>query len=118
MLNATILVHSGLENTAAYSASKGAVLSLGKTLAIELAPRNIRVNVISPGPIYTPIYGKMGMAEEVLQEFAAGVQAKVPLKRFGKAEDIARAALFLGSDESMFMTGSEITVDGGKQITF
>ena len=56
--------------------------------------------------------------EEVLQEFAAGVQAKVPLKRFGKGEDIARAALFLASDESLFMTGSEITVDGGKGITF
>lgn len=118
MLNATILVHSGLENTTAYSASKGAVLSLGKTLAVELAGRNIRVNVISPGPIYTPIYSKMGMPEEALQEFAAGVQAKIPLKRFGQAEDVAQAALFLGSDESKFMTGSEITVDGGKQITF
>ena len=60
----------------------------------------------------------MGMPEAVLQEFAAGVQAKIPLKRFGRAEDIARAALFLASDESKFMTGSEITVDGGKQITF
>jgi NAD(P)-dependent dehydrogenase (short-subunit alcohol dehydrogenase family) len=118
ILNSTILVHSGLENTAAYSASKGAVLSLGKTLAIELAARNIRVNSISPGPIYTPIYSKMGMPEEALQEFAASVQQKIPLKRFGQATDIASAALFLASDESLFMTGSEITVDGGKQITF
>jgi NAD(P)-dependent dehydrogenase (short-subunit alcohol dehydrogenase family) len=118
ILNATILAHIGLENTTAYSASKGAVLSLGKTLAIELAARNIRVNTISPGPIYTPLYSKIGMPEEALQEFAAGVQEKVPLKRFGKGEDVARAALFLASDESLFMTGSEITVDGGKQITF
>jgi len=118
ILNSTILVHSGLENTAAYSASKGAVLSLGKTLAVELAARNIRVNIISPGPIYTPIYSKMGMPEEALQEFAAGVQQKIPLKRFGQAADIASAALFLASDESQFMTGSEVTVDGGKQIMF
>jgi NAD(P)-dependent dehydrogenase (short-subunit alcohol dehydrogenase family) len=118
IFNSTILVHSGLENTAAYSASKGAVLSLGKTLAIELSVRNIRVNSISPGPISTPIYAKMGMPEDVLQEFAAGVQQKIPLKRFGQASDVASAALFLAGDESLFMTGSEITVDGGMQITF
>lgn len=118
ILNSTILVHCGLENTSAYSASKGAVLSLGKTLAIELAARRIRVNSISPGPIYTPIYEKMGLSEEVLKEFTADVAQKVPLKRFGQAEDVARAALFLASDESQFMTGAEITVDGGKQITF
>jgi NAD(P)-dependent dehydrogenase (short-subunit alcohol dehydrogenase family) len=118
ILNSTILVHSGLETTAAYSASKGAVLSLGKTLAIELATRNIRVNSISPGPINTPIYGKMGMPENVLQEFAAGVQSKVPLKRFGESKDVANVALFLASDDSLFMTGSEVSVDGGKSQTF
>jgi len=118
ILNSTILVHSGLETSAAYSASKGAVLSLSKTLAVELASRNIRVNAISPGPISTPIYSKMGMEETALQEFAAGVQAKIPLRRFGVAEDIASAALFLASSDSTFMTGSEITVDGGKSKTF
>jgi NAD(P)-dependent dehydrogenase (short-subunit alcohol dehydrogenase family) len=118
LLNSTILVHSGLETTAAYSASKGAVLALGKTLAIELASRKIRVNSISPGPISTPIYNKMGMAEDVLKEFAAGVQAKVPLKRFGESRDVAQVALFLASDDSSFMTGSEVSVDGGKSKTF
>ena len=118
ILNSTILVHSGLETTAAYSASKGAVLSLGKTLAIELASKNIRVNSISPGPISTPIYSKMGMAEDVLKEFAAGVQAKVPLKRFGESRDVAQVALFLASTESSFVTGAEISVDGGKSKTF
>jgi NAD(P)-dependent dehydrogenase (short-subunit alcohol dehydrogenase family) len=118
VLNSTILVHSGLETTAAYSASKGAVLALGKTLAIELASRNIRVNSISPGPISTPIYNKMGMAEDVLKEFAAGVQAKVPLKRFGESRDVAQVALFLASEDSAFMTGSEVSVDGGKSKTF
>jgi NAD(P)-dependent dehydrogenase (short-subunit alcohol dehydrogenase family) len=118
ILNSTILVHSGLETTSAYSASKGAVLSLGKTLAVELANRNIRVNSISPGPIETPIYSKMGMTEDVLKEFAAGVQAKIPLKRFGGSEDVARAALYLASSDSGFVTGSEISVDGGKSKTF
>lgn len=118
ILNSTILVHSGLETTSAYSASKGAVLSLGKTLAIELAGKNIRVNSISPGPINTPIYSKMGMPEDVLQQFAAGVQAKVPLKRFGGSDDVAQAALFLASDDSTFVTGADIAVDGGKSKTF
>lgn len=118
ILNSTILVHSGLETSAAYSASKGAVLSLGKTLAIELASRNIRVNSISPGPISTPIYSKMGMQEDALNEFAARVLAKVPLKRFGDSKDVAQAALFLASSESSFMTGSELSVDGGKSKTF
>ena len=118
ILNATILVHAGLETTSAYSASKGAVLSLGKTLAVELAAKDIRVNSISPGPINTPIYSKMGMPEAVLSEFAAGVQAKVPLKRFGESKDVAQAALFLSLPENGFLTGSEITVDGGKSKTF
>lgn len=118
ILNSTVLVHSGLETTTAYSASKSAILSLGKTLAIELATRNIRVNAISPGPIDTPIYSKMGMPEDVLKEFAAGVQAKVPLKKFGESKDIAHAALFLASADSSFMTGSELLVDGGKSKTF
>jgi NAD(P)-dependent dehydrogenase (short-subunit alcohol dehydrogenase family) len=118
ILNSTIILHSGMETTTAYSASKGAVLSFSKTLAIELAGRNIRVNSISPGPINTPIYSKMGMAEEALNEFAAGILTKIPLKRFGESEDVANAALFLASSESSFMTGTELFVDGGKSITF
>ena len=118
ILNATILVHSGLATASAYAASKGAVLSLTKTLAAELAEKQIRVNAISPGPIDTPIYSKMGMSEEQLQAFANGVQTKVPLQRFGTGEDIAQAALFLASASSGFMTGSEITIDGGKAIAF
>jgi len=118
ILNATVLVHNGLHGSTAYSASKGAVLTLGKTLAMELADRNIRVNCISPGPISTPIYSKLGMDDAALQEFAAGVLSKIPLNRFGEAQDIARAALFLASSDSTFMTGSEVLVDGGKSKTF
>jgi NAD(P)-dependent dehydrogenase (short-subunit alcohol dehydrogenase family) len=118
ILNSTILVHSGMATASAYSASKGAVLSLNKTLAAELAGKNIRVNSISPGPIYTPIYSKMGMPEDALQAFAASVQSKIPLQRFGQASDVANAALFLACQDSSFMTGSELTVDGGKQMAF
>jgi NAD(P)-dependent dehydrogenase (short-subunit alcohol dehydrogenase family) len=118
ILNSSILVHSGMANASAYAASKGAVLAFNKTLAVELAPRNIRVNSISAGPINTTIYSKLGIPEEALQEFATGIQAKIPLKRFGEASDVAQAALFLASSESRFLTGSEITVDGGKQIAF
>ena len=118
ILNSTIVLHSGLETTTAYAASKGAVLSFSKTLAIELAGRKIRVNSISPGPINTPIYSKMGMPEEALNEFAAHVQAKIPLQRFGESEEVANAALFLASSDSSFMTGTELFVDGGKSITF
>ncbi|OAQ39804.1 short-chain dehydrogenase [Pedobacter psychrophilus] len=118
VLNATVLAHLGYETSSAYSASKAAVLSFCKTLAIELAPKDIRVNTISPGPINTPIYSKMGIPQDILQEFAAGVQALIPMNRFGASEDIANAALFLASADSTFMTGSEIRVDGGKSITF
>jgi NAD(P)-dependent dehydrogenase (short-subunit alcohol dehydrogenase family) len=118
ILNSTILVHSGLETTSAYSASKGAILSLSKTLAVELAGKDIRVNTISPGPINTPIYSKMGMPEDVLAEFASGVQAKVPLKRFGEAKDVAQVALFLALPETSYITGAEIPIDGGKSKTF
>lgn len=118
ILNSTVLTHSGLETAAAYSASKGALNSFCKTLAIELAGRNIRVNSVSPGPVNTPIYSKMGMTEDALQEFAAGVMEKIPLKRFGQPEEIANVALFLASSESSFMTGADILVDGGKAVTF
>lgn len=118
ILNATVLAHCGFETSSAYSASKGAVLSLCKTLAIELANKQVRVNAISPGPINTPIYTKMGIPADVLTDFAAGVQAKIPMNRFGAPEDVANAALFLASSESSFLTGSEIRVDGGKSITF
>lgn len=114
----SIVAHLGLAGSSAYSASKAGVLSLGKTLAVELAPRNIRVNTISPGPINTPIFEKIGMSPEALQEMAKQIVSTLPLKRFGEPKDIAQAALFLASNDSGFMTGSEVTVDGGKRAAF
>ena len=118
ILNATILTKSGLAGSTVYSASKGAVLSLTKTLAVELSEKKIRVNAISPGPIDTPIYSKLGLPEEVVTGFATSVQEKIPLKRFGSSDEVAKAALFLASPDSNFMTGAEIVVDGGKTIAF
>ncbi|MDX2003133.1 MAG: SDR family oxidoreductase [Chitinophagales bacterium] len=113
ILNASIVAHKGMANTSVYSATKAAVLNLGKTLSADLAPLKIRVNTISPGPIDTPIYSKLGMPETALNEFAVGMQQMVPLKRFGLAQEIAQAAVFFGSDESSFVHGAELIVDGG-----
>jgi NAD(P)-dependent dehydrogenase (short-subunit alcohol dehydrogenase family) len=95
-----------------YSATKSAIRSFGRSLASELAPK-IRVNTISPGPIETPIFGKLGLPSEVIQAFATDMVQRNPLKRIGHVDDIAKAALFLLSNESSYITGIELFVDGG-----
>lgn len=90
-----------------YSASKAAVRSLARTFAAELAPRNIRVNVISPGPIETAIF------EPMPQDVKAKFASMIPMGRFGQPREIATAALFLASGDSSFITGTELFVDGG-----
>jgi NAD(P)-dependent dehydrogenase (short-subunit alcohol dehydrogenase family) len=95
------------------SATKAAVRSLARSLGSELAGRGIRVNAVSPGPISTPFHGKLGLSEKDLKDVAAGIEAKVPLHRFGEAGEVAKVALFLASDDASFMTGSEVVVDGG-----
>lgn len=104
---------SGGDAMSVYAASKAAVRSFGRTFAAEFAPRRIRVNTISPGPIETPIFGKVGLTAEQLAGFAEGMIARIPLKRIGQAEEVAAAALFFASDESSFTTGAELFVDGG-----
>lgn len=113
VLNASAVIHKGFVNGSIYSATKGAVRSFARTLSAELAPRKIRVNVVSPGPIETPIYSKMGMTEEQLNGMAAGMIEMVPMKRFGVSEEVAKAVLFLASDDSSYVVGEEILVDGG-----
>jgi NAD(P)-dependent dehydrogenase (short-subunit alcohol dehydrogenase family) len=95
------------------SATKAATRSLVRSLGAELAPRGIRVNAVSPGPIATPFHTKLGLSDGQLTDTAAAIQAAVPLKRFGEAAEIAKAALFLASDDSSFTTGAEFVVDGG-----
>lgn len=113
ILNASVVAHKGMAGSTVYAATKAAVISFGKTLARDLVPYGIRVNTISPGPISTPIYGKMGMPQEALSEFAEGVQQTVPINRFGEANEVAQAAVFFASDESSFVHGVELLVDGG-----
>ncbi|CAH0999099.1 General stress protein 39 [Neolewinella maritima] len=109
----SINAHTGMSNTAVYAASKAAMNSYTRTAATELSGRGIRVNAINPGPINTPIFGKTGMPEEQLNGFAGAMQEAVPMKRFGKPEEVANVAAFLASDEASYVTGSEYTVDGG-----
>jgi NAD(P)-dependent dehydrogenase (short-subunit alcohol dehydrogenase family) len=113
ILNTSWLNETGTAGLSALSASKAAVRSFARTFSAELQPRKIRVNAVSPGAINTPIHSKTGMTPEQLAQFAAGLQNKIPLGRFGEASDIAAAALFLASDESSYMLGAEIVVDGG-----
>jgi NAD(P)-dependent dehydrogenase (short-subunit alcohol dehydrogenase family) len=95
------------------SATKAAARSLVRSIGAELAPRGIRVNAVSPGPTATPFHSKLGLSEAQLSDTAAAIQASVPLKRFGEASEIAKAALFLASDDSSFTTGAELIADGG-----
>jgi len=89
------------------------VRSFGRTLATELAPRRIRVNTISPGPVLTPIFDKLEMPKEALDNVTASMAQSVAFKRLGKPDEIATLALFLASDDASFITGTEIFADGG-----
>jgi NAD(P)-dependent dehydrogenase (short-subunit alcohol dehydrogenase family) len=113
VLNTSINAHIGMPNSSVYSASKAAMISLAKTLSGELIERGIRVNAISPGPIATPILSKSGLPAADLQQVAEMLRCQIPLKRFGEPIEIAKAAVFLASDESSFMLGSEMIIDGG-----
>ncbi|GAB3250839.1 SDR family oxidoreductase [Chitinimonas naiadis] len=113
VLNGSINAHIGMPNSAVYAASKAALISLAKTLSAELLPRGVRVNVVSPGPTSTPLYGKLGMDAATLQTVAAEIQSQVPLGRFGTPEEVASTVLHLSASESAFIVGTEIIVDGG-----
>ena len=113
ILNASVVAHSGLPNTSVYSATKAAVRSLGRTLAAELSPRGIRVNVVSPGLIETPLVGKLGLSQDDVEAFGAQIVQQTPLGRVGKPEEIAATAAFLASDEASYFTGADLVADGG-----
>jgi NAD(P)-dependent dehydrogenase (short-subunit alcohol dehydrogenase family) len=112
----SINAYTGMPNTAIYAASKAALNAYTRTAATELAPRKIRVNSVNPGPVFTPIFGKTGMPEAQLNDFAAAIQNRIPLKRFGQPEDIANLVSFLASDDASFITGSEYNIDGGMNV--
>ncbi|MEO8126195.1 MAG: SDR family oxidoreductase, partial [Bryobacteraceae bacterium] len=113
ILNASVNAHIGMPNSSVYGATKAALLSMSRTLSGELISRGIRVNAVSPGPISTPLYGKLGFSEAELKTVAASIQGQVPLGRFGSPNEVASAVVYLASDESAYTVGAELQIDGG-----
>ncbi len=102
--------------TAIYAASKAALNAYTRTAAIELAPRKIRVNVITPGMVSTGLSSKAGFQDDTLKNMNTFLESKIPLRRFGQPEEIAKLAAFLASDDASFITGAEYTIDGGSAV--
>ncbi|WP_369076887.1 SDR family oxidoreductase [Paractinoplanes ovalisporus] len=100
------------------AASRGALLAMVPSLALELAPRRIRVNAVSPGPIATPIWAKTGMPAEMLSQVTETVAAGVPLRRLGTAREVAEVVAFLASDAAGYVTGENLVVGGGSGLAF
>jgi NAD(P)-dependent dehydrogenase (short-subunit alcohol dehydrogenase family) len=113
IFTSSTVAHFGMPGSSVYSMTKAALINLAKTLAIELAGKKIRVNVVSPGPIATPIFGKMGLPEAAVNELGGAILAQVPLARFGEASEIAQAVAYLASPDAAYVTGTELLVDGG-----
>jgi NAD(P)-dependent dehydrogenase (short-subunit alcohol dehydrogenase family) len=113
ILNGSINAHIGMPNSSVYAASKAALLTLSRTLSAELVGRGIRVNAISPGPIATTILNRLGLPAEVLEQTEKSLKEQIPMKRFGRPEEIAKTVLFLASSDSSFLLGTEIVADGG-----
>ena len=113
ILNASVASIKGVEACSVYSASKAAVRSFARCWTTDLRHRKIRVNTISPGPIETPIRDKVGGTREQIEQFKAKVLAATPMGRMGAPDEVANAAVFLASDDSSYVTGIELFVDGG-----
>ena len=113
ILNTSVVDDLGSPDTSAYAATKAALRSFARTAAAELVGRGIRVNTVAPGPIVTPIFGRTGLPQEAIDDFAKGVLTQVPMKRFGQPEEVAGAVAFLASQDASYITGVEINVDGG-----
>ncbi len=113
ILNASIAASKGMAAFSVYSATKAAVRSFARCWTADLKDRKIRVNAISPGPIETPIYGKMGLTPDQMSEFGGQVVSMVPMGRMGQPSEIAKTVAFLASDDSSYISGVDLSVDGG-----
>jgi NAD(P)-dependent dehydrogenase (short-subunit alcohol dehydrogenase family) len=113
ILNTSVAGQKGFGTAGSYAATKAALRSFARTAASELVGRNIRVNTVAPGPIETPIFGRLGLDKAAVDEMAQGFVSLVPMKRLGQPEEVAGAVAFLASSDSSYITGVEINVDGG-----
>jgi NAD(P)-dependent dehydrogenase (short-subunit alcohol dehydrogenase family) len=113
ILNASIASSKGFETSTIYSATKAAVRSFARTWTVDLKQRKIRVNAISPGPIDTPIFSSAIQTEEQIEQIKTSLVASVPMGRMGSPDEVAKAVSFLASDDSSYVTGIELFVDGG-----
>jgi NAD(P)-dependent dehydrogenase (short-subunit alcohol dehydrogenase family) len=113
ILNASIVSSKGIEAMSVYSATKAALRSFARSWTVDLKGRKIRVNAISPGPIETPAFDGLAQSAEQREQIKAGFVASVPMGRMGSSDEIAKAAVFLASDDSSYVTGIELFVDGG-----
>lgn len=113
ILCGSVSARIGLPTSSVYAASKAGLLSLARTLSAELLPRGIRVNGLSPGPVETPALNKLGLSAEAQKALQGDIASLVPLGRMGTPEELAKAALYLASDESSYTVGIDLLVDGG-----
>lgn len=113
VVTSSTVAHFGMPGASIYAAGKAALNNLVKTFALELAGRKIRVNVVSPGPVATPIFDKMGLPEAAQKEMGGAILAQVPLARFAAASEIAKAVAYLVSPDAAYVTGTELLIDGG-----
>jgi NAD(P)-dependent dehydrogenase (short-subunit alcohol dehydrogenase family) len=116
ILTSSIAGSKVMDNHAVYAGSKAAIEAFARNWALELKDRRIRVNVLSPGPVNTPILAKLGITESARPEFDKSMAAAIPLGRLGRPNELAQAALFLASDDSVFVTGVNLKVDGGMAL--
>ena len=113
VINCSVMAHKGFPGMSVYSASKAAVKAMVKSLSLELASKKIRINIVSPGVIDTPIYEKLNLPQIVSNKLKEQFIAYTPMKRAGTSAEVANSFLYLLSDDASYITGAEINVDGG-----
>jgi NAD(P)-dependent dehydrogenase (short-subunit alcohol dehydrogenase family) len=116
VLNTSINAHVGAASSSVYAATKAALLNMSKTLSGELLSAGIRINAVSPGPVDTPLYDKLGIPDAYREQVNQQIISTVPFGRFGTPEEVSKAVVYLASDESKWTVGTEIIVDGGRTL--